>query len=371
MVFTQRINAQHAADFIMTQYLPEFVPQFKNKPIDCFRVDGAGDENPGFDEVQFNWTERHLEEGRVCTLVTTRYSGGSYLNRVELLNGCIAVGHSGVFIPSTIHGSNVDEASGDIDREKLNLNLKTAMEVYLDRVNGTTFAGKQITFLRGAADDLASKYQERRARLTTFLKGPQYKKRELKTTHPEEYEHFTKIWNLRSRHMVKHVAANYVFMLILCYQKDCPHPVCMNGKDGHEYLWYEGGPEVGFSPLPVADEDRPWGSENCKSCTELGKNFCNGHHKNAEEIMRLAKEGKETEFCKPPRDIIKEKIDGSDSPLSEEDIVELARKCMLPKSEVEMFADHLVQIYKRRKASGRKRKEKRAKQQTREGLVQF
>ena len=76
--------------------------------------------------------------------------------------------------------------------------------------------------------------------------------------------------------------------------------------------------------------------------------------------MRLAKEGKEIEFCKPPRDIIKEKIDDSNSPLSEEDIVELARKCLLPKSKVEMFADHLVQISKRRKASGRKRKEKRA-----------
>ena len=80
--------------------------------------------------------------------------------------------------------------------------------------------------------------------------------------------------------------------------------------------------------------------------------------------MRLAKEGKEIEFCEPPRD-------GSGSPLSEEDIVELARKCLFPKSEVEMFADHLVQISKRRKASGRKRKEKRAEQQMREGLVQF
>ena len=98
------------------------------------------------------------------------------------------------------------------------------MEVYLDRVNGTTFAGKQITFLRGAADDLASKYQERRARLTMFLKGPQYKKRELKTTHPEEYEHFTKIWNLRSRHMVKHVAANFA---IKTYGKACGRKLCV------------------------------------------------------------------------------------------------------------------------------------------------
>ena len=86
----------------------EFAHYFENKPVECFRVDGAGNENPGFDEVQFHWAERHMLEGRYCTLVTTRYAGGSYLNRVELLNGCLSMGHSGIFIPSTIHGSNMD-----------------------------------------------------------------------------------------------------------------------------------------------------------------------------------------------------------------------------------------------------------------------
>ena len=104
----QKNAGQHSADFIMLQQLKEFAHYFENKPVECFRVDGAGNENPGFDEVQFHWAERHMLEGRYCTLVTTRYAGGSYLNRVELLNGCLSMGHSGIFIPSTIHGSNMD-----------------------------------------------------------------------------------------------------------------------------------------------------------------------------------------------------------------------------------------------------------------------
>ena len=102
----QKNAAQH---FLMLQRLPEVSICFENKQIECFKVDGAGHENPGFDEGQFYWTERHLEESRVCTLVTARHAGGSYLNRVELLNGCIALGHSGVFIRSTIMVMNHQE----------------------------------------------------------------------------------------------------------------------------------------------------------------------------------------------------------------------------------------------------------------------
>lgn len=73
------------------------------KDIECIRVDGASDEAPGHEEVQFYWTERHLPMSKACTIVTTRHSGGSYLNKVELLNGCTSVGHSNVFIPSTLN----------------------------------------------------------------------------------------------------------------------------------------------------------------------------------------------------------------------------------------------------------------------------
>ena len=83
--------AQHMADLNMLQRNPEFQALFQNKQIEYIRVDGCADEAPSHHEVQFYWTERHISKGNECVLVTTRHSGGSYLNRVELLNGCLSV----------------------------------------------------------------------------------------------------------------------------------------------------------------------------------------------------------------------------------------------------------------------------------------
>ena len=58
------------------------------KSIECVRIDGAADEGPSHEEVQFWRTARHIAKCRQVTLVTTRSSGSSYLNRVELLNRC-------------------------------------------------------------------------------------------------------------------------------------------------------------------------------------------------------------------------------------------------------------------------------------------
>ena len=100
--------AQHAADLEMLQEKGElssvFFQNSHPKPIDCIRVDGAADEGPWHEEVQFWWTVRHMFQNKVATLVTTRSSGSSYLNRVELQNGCLALGHSNTFIPSTLAG---------------------------------------------------------------------------------------------------------------------------------------------------------------------------------------------------------------------------------------------------------------------------
>ena len=117
------------------------------KDIECIRVDGASDEGPGHEEVQFYWTERHLPMSKASTIVTTRHSGGSYLNKVELLNGCISVGHSNVFIPSTLNGPCYTD-EGSIDVEKVKLNQDTAT-VYIDHVSGSTFNGKNLFPKRG------------------------------------------------------------------------------------------------------------------------------------------------------------------------------------------------------------------------------
>ena len=74
-----------------------FIKRMENLKIFCVRVDGASDEGPLHDEVQFFWAMDHFENSRLMTLVTARSSGSSYLNRVELQNGCLTRGHSNVY----------------------------------------------------------------------------------------------------------------------------------------------------------------------------------------------------------------------------------------------------------------------------------
>ena len=63
------------------------------------RVDGGHDEGTAHQEVQFWWTNYHLRTASRTLIVTTRESGSSNRNRVELQNGCLAVAHTGLFIP--------------------------------------------------------------------------------------------------------------------------------------------------------------------------------------------------------------------------------------------------------------------------------
>ena len=132
--------AQHYADLEMLTRMPAFKSVFFNsvgsvKDIECVRVDGAGDEGPSHEEVKFWWAARHLEQGNVVTLLTSRASGSSYLNRVELQNGCLALGHTNLFIPSTLGGSVYNEETGQIDMNKVRKNLDMATSVYIERVN--------------------------------------------------------------------------------------------------------------------------------------------------------------------------------------------------------------------------------------------
>ena len=142
------------ADMYMLQKNPEFECRMNGTLIDCVRVDGAGDEGPSHHEVQFLATERHLDLGKACTLITSRCSGSSYLNRVELQNGCLAMAHANVFIPSTIHGSNF-HPNGGVDYAKLQKNLETAADVYISRCNGASFQESNISLRKGSKDDLA------------------------------------------------------------------------------------------------------------------------------------------------------------------------------------------------------------------------
>lgn len=96
---------QHAADLAFLEQQDRLRPVFANKVIECIRVDGAADEGPSHEEVQFFWTAHHIATPTAVTLVSARNGGASYLNRVELQNGCLSLAHANVFIPSTLGGS--------------------------------------------------------------------------------------------------------------------------------------------------------------------------------------------------------------------------------------------------------------------------
>ena len=103
--------------------------------MDCIRVDGGNDDGPGNLEVQFVWTKHHLHKGSIVQLVTICDAGSSNRIRVELQNGCLAQGHTNLFIPSMLNGSCIQ--NGKIDIKKLSKNLNDAIDVYISRVNGS------------------------------------------------------------------------------------------------------------------------------------------------------------------------------------------------------------------------------------------
>ena len=69
--------------------------------------------------------------------------GGSCLNKVELQNGCLAMGHSNLFIPSTIYGSNF--LNREIDEDTLVTNSDAALGVHMNTVNGAPCGRKPIS----------------------------------------------------------------------------------------------------------------------------------------------------------------------------------------------------------------------------------
>ena len=120
--------AQHAADIEFLQKQPElqvvFTDQQTNFPksIVSIRVDGGSDKGRSHEEVQFFWTVHHINTPSVSTLVSAHNSGASYVNRVELQNGCQALAHANLFVPSTLGGYCLDSNTGKVHPEK-NLNI--------------------------------------------------------------------------------------------------------------------------------------------------------------------------------------------------------------------------------------------------------
>ena len=130
-------------------------------------------------------------------MLSTRSSGSSYKNRVELQNGCLSLGHANLFIPSTLNGSCI--ISGKVDDEILCKNLDSAIDVYLSLVDRSPCAKTVIQLIKGAKSD---NEQKEREIVNIYLKGKAEDKKQAKLLYPDLYKEVESICKLRQRHMV-------------------------------------------------------------------------------------------------------------------------------------------------------------------------
>lgn len=278
------------------------------------------------------------------------------------MNGCLSVAHSNRFISSTIGGPCY--TGQGIDKEQLARNLDMATDVYIKKVNGSPCAKQPIQLFKGANDKHAEYLRERRPKLLTFLKGKKQEKQNLKIQEPTLFKYFEEIWDVRNRHQVPNLPSHYVFMLLLCNQPTCPHPKCkttVGSLENNILQWYQGGPELSYFPLPVADPLRPWGG-HCEDCAPMP---CAGHYLKPEEhFSRYKSHGATGMKFEPPSTVIATKYRKAvknQHQLSSEEIRALAKEVLLTEDEVRMWINHREDVTARRKEGVKKAVQTRAK----------
>jgi hypothetical protein len=346
----QKNPAQHYADLQMLAKEPLLKHVFYNsetghpKLIDCIRVDGASDEGPAHEVVQYFWTNWHFTQGKVVTLLTTRSSGSSYLNRVELQNGCLSLGHANTFIPSTLGGSCMDPKTGKVDKQKLEHNLSLAIDAYISRVDGSPCGETNIKLFRGSD---SSNIQSVCAGLNIFLKGSKKAKLLFHSQKPQLYTEFETVWGIRNRHLVHGLPSSYIFFLKCCFQSNCPHPICSKGGSSQDYTWYPNGPSISIMPLLSIDPERPWGNATCNDC----KGFCTGHYKTI--MVNVDDKDSLKAVAMPPSLIIKQAFTNNcmRNNFSEEAI---AKENLLSVEEVNIWLEHLNTVFCNRKRGAAK-----------------
>ena len=324
---------------------------FENKPIECVRVDGASDEEPSHEEVQFFWTARHLTSPTAVTLVTARSGGSSYLNRVELQNGCLTLAHANLFIPSSLGGSCFSSETGQIDSTKYEHNMQLATQAYISRVDGCPCGEGNIKLFQGS---YSPQNQELRSKVLQFLKGSKKDRAALKHEDPDSYSYISRVWSVRNNHLVKS-PTQYVFHLCCCYKTSCPHPYCISGSY-KELTWFSDGPAVSYLSYPIADPAKPWGSKDCPEC----KDVCFGHFLKPDTAITSSLPA----MHKPPSAIILELFQSLKTSPTDSQIEQVAKLALLSPSEVRMWLSHLKLVKENRQRGARKaamtRRQKRA-----------
>ena len=160
------------------------------------------------------WTAHHLKSKTAATIITSRNSGASYRNRVEFQNGCLALAHATLFIPSTLNGSCISD-SGKIDQIKLQENLSSAIDVYVNRVDAAPCASTEIHVYRGAD---SQEYQNENTLVKMYLKGSKEVKENFKKENPKMNERINRILHLQARHHCKDIPSKYIFYFRCCYE---------------------------------------------------------------------------------------------------------------------------------------------------------
>ena len=153
--------------------------------------------------------------------------------------------------------------------------------------------------------------------------------------------------------MNKNLAENYVFMLNLCHQPDCTHPLCGSETVKRHSEWYENGPPLTYVPVPIPDPKRPWGGE-CNECAS----FCTGHYLKPKEHADFVKENGNAECMYTPHSVVmKEEFYESikkNRELSNTQLQKVPQKTLLSLEELNMHVDNLRTTAQRRKEGAKK-----------------
>ena len=123
--------------------------------------------------------------------------------------------------------------------------------------------------------------------------------------------------------------------------------------------WFPSGPSISYIPFPIPEPEKPWGSSACDKCAGI---ICSGHFLMPEkaEVSTLPV------MCKPPSAITKQGfISLKDQHPSDAFIQDMARQCLLPSDEVQIWIEHLSQVQRNRKRGVQKAAEtkRRTKEQ--------
>ena len=343
----QKNAAQHAADLAKIETESSvnsiFINPLTEKPkeVECIRVDGATDVGPAHLEIQFWWTLRHVQRPTAVTLVTTRSSGASDLNRVEPQNGSLALTHANLFIPVNLNGSCFNPQTGKLDQERLKRNMDQATEIYMSRANGAPCSDTVIHLFKGAD---SSFNQDLRCNVFVYIKGTKSQKNSLRKSKPDRWTFIEEIWQVRKKHMSQDLPSQYVFLLKCCNASDCGHPLCKEYFDIPP--WFPGGPTFDYFPLPIPDPCCELGNTNCSKCGDT--KVCYGHFLKPE----LCLQSTDGTMAKPPSHTLKEafsELNGRE--LSDEDIRRLSKSTLLPPDEVVMWIEHLQTIQNNRRSA--------------------